>query len=131
MAPFDGIGAGMSSPLNDAPISENSNGFVPGERSLEILVEMPAIAAHDDALPDPLGLFGVVVDHRRAAVKAPLGPRRGGRPQEPRERCPRRAPAARARLKGKSEAFVAIKTQGELSQREMQTWRKRSYLADH
>src|SRR5438128_2312530 len=91
---------------------------------------MPASAGHDGALPGRLGLFGVVVDHRRAAVKAPLGPRRG-RPQEPRERCPRRAPAARARLKVKSEAFVTVKTQGELSQREMHTWRKLSYLADH
>jgi hypothetical protein len=30
-------------------------------------------------------LFGVAVGRRRAAVKPPLGPRRGGLPQEPRE----------------------------------------------
>src|SRR2546425_6694746 len=103
------MGAGLCSAFHDAPIQANSNGFVPGERSLEILVEMPAIAGHDDELPDPLGWFGLAVG-RRAAVKPPPGPRRGGLPQEPRERCPRRAPAARARLKAKSEAFVAIKT---------------------
>jgi len=85
VAPFDGIGAGMRSPLHHAPILENSNGFVPGERSLEILVEMPAIAAHDDELPDPLGLFGVAVGRRRAAVKAPPGTRRRGLPEELRE----------------------------------------------
>ncbi len=100
----------MCSAFHDAPIQANSNGFVPGERSLEILVEMPAIAGHDDELPDPLGLFGLAVGRRRAAIKPPPGPRRGGLPQEPRERCPRRAPAARAHLKAKSEAFVAIKT---------------------
>jgi len=61
VAPFDGIEAGMCSALHDAPIQENPNGFVPGERSFEILVEMPAIAGHDDELPDPLGLFGVAV----------------------------------------------------------------------
>jgi len=74
----------MCSARHDAPIQENSNGFVPGERSLEILVKMPAIAGHDNELPDPLGLFGVAVGRRRAAVKPPLGPRRG-LPQEPRE----------------------------------------------
>ncbi len=121
----------MPSPLPDTPIQDNSNGFVPGERSLQILEEMPAIAGHDDELPDPLGLFGVAVGRRRAAVKTPPGPRRGGLPQEPRGRCPCRAPAARARLSTNSEAFVAIQTQGELSQREMHTWCKLSDLTNH
>jgi hypothetical protein len=71
----------MCSARHDAPIQENSNGSVPGKRSLEILVEMPAIAGHDDELPDPPGLFGVAVGRRRAAVKPLLGPRRGGLPQ--------------------------------------------------
>src|SRR5713101_8085247 len=125
------MGGGMRSPLHDAPIQENSKGFVPGERSLEILVEMPAIAGHDDELPDPLGLFGVAVGRRRAAVKAPPGPRRGGLPQKSRERCPHHAPTARAGLGANSEALVTIKTQGELSQREMHARRKLSYPADH
>jgi hypothetical protein len=78
VAPFDGIGAGMRSALHDAPIQGNSNGFIPGERSLEILVEMPAIAGRDNELPDSLGRFGVAVGRRRT-VKPPR-PRRGGLP---------------------------------------------------
>jgi len=54
-----------------------------------------------------------------------------GLPQEPRGRCPCRAPAARARLRTNSEAFVAIQTQGELSQRKMHTWCKLSDLTNH
>src|SRR2546426_10445957 len=77
------------------------------------------------------GCSALPLGRRRAAVKASPGPRRGGLPQEPRERCPRRAPAARARLRAKSEAFVAIKTQGELSQRKLHTRRQLSHLADH
>src|SRR5436309_933578 len=57
----------MPSPLPDTSIQDNSNGFVPDKRSLQILEEMPAIAGHDDELPDPLGLFGVAVGRRRAA----------------------------------------------------------------
>jgi hypothetical protein len=68
----------MCPALHDAPIQENSNGFVSGERSREILVEMPAMTGHDNELPDPLGLFGVAVGRRRA-VKPP-GPRRSGLP---------------------------------------------------
>jgi hypothetical protein len=60
MAPFAGIGGGRCPALHDAPIQKNSNGFVSGERSLEILVQMPAIAGHDNELPDPLGLFVAV-----------------------------------------------------------------------
>jgi hypothetical protein len=41
---------------------------------------MPAIAGHDDELPDPLGLFGVAAGRRPAAAKPPSGPRRGGPP---------------------------------------------------
>src|SRR5437879_7104334 len=120
------MGAGMCSAFHDAPIQASSNGVAPGDRALGILVEMPAIAGHDDELPDARGLFGIALGRRRVAVKAPPGPRRGGLPQEPPERCPRQAPAARAHLKANSEAFVAIKTQGELLQREMHTWRRRS-----
>src|SRR5438552_17818779 len=57
--------------------------------------------------------------------------RRRGLRQEPRERGPRRATAARARLRVNSEAFVAIETQGQLSQREMRTWCRLSDPADH
>jgi hypothetical protein len=78
VAPFDDTGAGMCPALHDATIQGNSNRFVPGERSLEILVEMSAIAGRDNELPDPLRLFGVAVGRRRA-VKPP-GPRRGGLP---------------------------------------------------
>src|SRR2546428_2129569 len=45
-------------PFRDAPIQEDSNGLVPYERSLEILVEMPAIACDDDKLS---GLLRLVV----------------------------------------------------------------------
>ena len=111
------IGSGTHAPLHDAPTQENSNGVVPCERPLEILVEMPAIAGDEDELPDPLRWFGVPFGRRRAAVKAPLATRRGGRPQKPREPCPRPAPTARARLGANFKALVAIKTHGKLSQR--------------
>ena len=86
---------------------------------------------HDDELPEPLRLFGLPFGRRRAAVKAPPGTQRGGLPQKPRERCPRRAPTARTRLGANFKALVAIKTQGELWQREMHTRHKLSHPADH
>ena len=112
----------------DTAIQEHSNGPVPGEASLEMLVEMRAIASDDNELPNRLRW--VVVPFRRRFT-APRITRRRGLHQEPRERGPRRAPAARARLIANSEAFVAIETQGQLSQREMRTWRRLSHPADH
>src|SRR4030095_8207080 len=126
--PFGLIGSGTCPSCYDAAIQEHSNGPVPGEPALEMLVEMRAVARDDDELPNCLRW--VVVPFRRR-VAAPRITRRRGLRQEPRGRGPRRAPAARARLRANSEAFVAIETQGQLSQREMRTWRRLSHLADH
>ena len=79
-----------------------------------MLVEMRAVARDDNELPNCLRW--VVVSFRRRVTAPRLTPRRSLR-QEPRERGPRRAPAARARLRANSEAFVAIEAQGQLSQR--------------
>jgi hypothetical protein len=128
LAPFDLIGSGPCPSCDDTAIQEHSNRPVPGEPSLEMFVEMRAIERDDDELPNVLRW--VVVSFRRR-VTVPRKTRRGGLPQEPRERCPRFAPAGWARRGANFKALVAIETQGELSQREMNMWRKLSYLADH
>src|SRR6266700_1047988 len=128
LAPFGLIGSGTCPSCDGAAIEEHSNRPVPGEPSLEMLVEMRAIACDDNELPNHLRW--VVVPFRRS-VTAPRMTRRRGPRQKPRERGPRRAPAARARLRANSEAFVAIEAQGQLSQREMRTWRRLSHPADH
>src|SRR5438309_3633396 len=93
-----------------------------------MLVEMRAVDRDDNELPNHLGWVVVPFRHR---VTVPGVTRRRSMRQEPRERGPRRAPAARARLRANFEAFVAIETQGQLSQREMRTWRRLSDPADH
>jgi hypothetical protein len=50
LAPFGLIGSGTFPSCYDAAIEEHSNGPVPGESSLEMLVEMRAIACDDDEL---------------------------------------------------------------------------------
>jgi hypothetical protein len=128
LAPFGLIGFGTCPSRYDSAIEEHSNGPVPGEPSLEMLVEMRAIACDDNELPNHLRW---VVGPFRHRVTVPGMTRRRGLRQEPRERGPRRAAAGGARRGANFKALVAIETQGELSQREMRTWRKLSRPADH
>lgn len=76
LAPFSVIGSGTHPPLHDAPIKEDSNGLVPCERPLEMLVQIPAIAGDDDELPDRLRLVVGPVRLRPAPVEAPRAARR-------------------------------------------------------
>jgi hypothetical protein len=78
LAPVSLIGSGTHPSLHDAPIKENSYSLVSCERSLEMLVEIPAIAGDDDELPDPLRLVVRPVRLRPAPVKAPRAARRRG-----------------------------------------------------
>ena len=126
LAPFGLIGYGTCPSRFDTTIQEHSNGPVPGEPSLEMFVEMRAVARDDNELPNRLRW--VVVSFRRR-VTVPGMTRRRCLRQEARERGPRRAPAGGARLRANSEAFIAIKTRGQLSQREMSTWLKLSHPA--
>ena len=126
LAPFGLIGSGTCPSCYDTAIQKHSNGPVPGEPSLEMVVEMRAIACDDNELPNHLRW---VVRPFRRRVTVP-GRRRSLR-QEPRERGPRRAPAGGARRGANFKALVAIETQGQLSQREIGTWRRLSHSADH
>ncbi len=54
LAPFGLIGSGTCPSCCDAAIEEHSNGLVPGEPSLEMLVEMRAVERDDDELPNHL-----------------------------------------------------------------------------
>src|SRR5438093_11166997 len=118
-------------PVRDPPIQENANGLVPCKRSLEMLVEIPAIACDDDELLDRLRRSVVTFRRRRAIDRAPRTTRRRGLLQETRDRCPRRAPARRARLGAHFNALVAIQAQGERSQRSMDTPSQLSSAAAH
>jgi hypothetical protein len=66
-APFDFIGSGTCSSCHDTAIQEHSNGSVPGESSLEMLVEMCAVARDDNELLNHLRLV-VLPFRQRAAV---------------------------------------------------------------
>ena len=90
--PLGPIGAGRFLPLDSAPVPQDSHGRVPGERALQILVEMLALARDEDELPDP-------------------------RLRQARERCPRGTTAGRAPLDDDDESFVARETQGDPTQR--------------
>ena len=100
VAPFGLIGSGTCPSCYDAAIEEHSNGPVPGEPSLEMLVEMRTIACDDDELPNHLRR--VVVSFRRH-VTAPRMTRRRGRRKEARERGPSRAAAGWARRQPSSK----------------------------
>jgi hypothetical protein len=108
VAPFGLIGPGTCPSCDDAAIEEHSNGPVPGEPSLEMLVELRAIACDDNELPNHLRW--AVGPFRR--IPAPRMTRRRGLRQEPRERGPRRAPAGWARRGANFKTLVAIKTTG-------------------
>jgi hypothetical protein len=54
LAPFDLIGSGTCQSCYDTAIQEHSNGPVPGEASLEMLVEMRAVARDDNELSNRL-----------------------------------------------------------------------------
>src|SRR5438876_7533950 len=110
-------------PVRDPPIQENSNGLVPCKRSLEMLVEIPAIACDDDELLDRLRRSVVTFRRRRAIDRAPRTTRRRGLLQETRDRCPRRAPEGRARPGAPFKAPVAIQARGRRPQRSMDTRR--------
>ena len=127
VAPFGLIGSGTCPSCDGAAIEEHSNRPVPGEPSLEMLVEMRAIACDDNELPNHLRW--AVGPFRR--ITAPRMTRRRGLRQEPRERGPRRAPAGWARRGANFKTLVAIKTQGHLSQREMHPRRKHSATVVH
>jgi hypothetical protein len=114
--------------VHDAVIEEHSNGPVPGESSLEMLVEMCAVAGDDNELPNCLRW---VVVPFRCRVTAPRITRRRGLRQEPRERGPRRAPAGWARRGANAKALVAIETQRERPQGEMRRRREHSSTAGH
>ena len=58
LAAFGLIGSGACPSCSDAAIEEHSNGPVPGEPSLEMLVEMRAIACDDNELPNHLRWAG-------------------------------------------------------------------------
>jgi len=74
LAPFNLTGSGMLPSLHDAPIEQDSNGPVSGERSLEMLVETLPIARDDDQLPDPLlGKTRERWRRRDSTGRAPLG----------------------------------------------------------
>jgi hypothetical protein len=124
-------GPGMLATLRDAPIKEDSNGLVPCERSLEMLVEKLAIGRDDDELLDPLLLFVVPFRRRGACVTSVRATRRRGRLEKPRERDPRRASARGAPLEADFKALVAIETQEEISQRQMHIRHTRSIATDH
>src|SRR4029434_8736535 len=94
LAPFGLIGSGTCPLCYDATIQEHSNGPVPGEPSLEMLVEMRAIAGDDNELPNHLRW--VVLPFGRHAT-APRMTRRRGLRQEARESGRRCAPAGWAR----------------------------------
>jgi hypothetical protein len=72
--------------------------------------------------------FMWLTNHR---VTVPGMTRRRSLRQEPRERGPRHAPAGWARRGANFNALVAIKTQGQASQREMHLRSKHSSTADH
>ena len=80
VAPVGLRGSGTCPSCYDAAIEEHSNGPVPGEPSLEMLVKMRAIACDDDQLPN---LRWIVVPLRRRHVTAPGMTRRRGLRQEP------------------------------------------------
>jgi len=109
-APFSLMGPVTLPPVHEPPIQENANGLVPCERSLEMLVEIPAIACDDDELLDRFRRSGVTFRRRLATDRVPRTTRRRGLLQETRDRCPRRAPARRARLGAYFKALVAIQT---------------------
>src|SRR5207245_10518918 len=81
-APFSLMGPVTLPPVRDPPIQENANGLVPCKRSLEMLVEIPAIACDDDELLDRLRRSVVTFRRRRAIDRAPRTTRRRGLPQE-------------------------------------------------
>src|SRR2546426_11014650 len=78
-------------------IEEHSHGLVPGERALDMLVQMRPMPGDDDDLPDHRGMVVVPLGGRRAPVKAPRATRRRGLAHKPRERYPRPAPTGGAR----------------------------------
>src|SRR3989441_10517608 len=116
-APFGRRGPGPPPPFSDAPIEEHSHGLVPGERALDMVVEMRPMPGDDDDLPDHRGMVVVPLGGRRAPVKAPRATRRRGLAHKPGERYPRPAPTGGAWLGADFKALVAIETQGEVSQR--------------
>src|SRR3989475_6402894 len=117
LAPFSRRGSGAHPPFSDAPIEEPSSGLVPGERALDMLVQMRPMPGDDDDLPDHRGMVVVPLGGRRAPVKAPRATRRRGLAHKPRERYPRPAPTGGARLGAGFKAPSAIQTHGEGSQR--------------
>src|SRR5437667_541343 len=117
LAPFSRRGSGAHPPFSDAPIEEHSHGLVPGERALDMVVQMRRMPGDDDDLPDHRGMVVVPLGGRRAPVKAPRATRRRGLAHKPRERYPRPAPTGGAWLGADFKALVAIETQGEVSQR--------------
>jgi hypothetical protein len=64
LAPFGLIGSGTFPSCYDPAIEEHSNGLIPSEPSLEMLIEMRAMACDDDELPNHLR-WVVVPFHRR------------------------------------------------------------------
>ena len=67
LAPFGLIGSGTCPSCCDAAIEEHSNGPVPGEPSLEMRIEMRAIACDDDELSNHLREVVVPFRHRDTA----------------------------------------------------------------
>jgi hypothetical protein len=122
LAPFGFIG-----PETRPAIKEHSNGPIPGEPSLEMLVKLRAIACDDHELPNHL-CWGVVLFRHRVTAHGMT--RRRSVHQEPRERGACRAPAGWARRGANGKALVAIETQSELLQRDMHPHRKHSSTSD-
>src|SRR3989454_1400695 len=64
LAPFSRRGSGAHPPFSDAPIEEHSHGLVPGERALDMLVQMRPMPGDDDDLPDHRGMVVVPLGGR-------------------------------------------------------------------
>src|SRR5206468_1919034 len=99
LAPFGRAGAVARAPFHHALIEDHANSAVAGEGPLEMLVEVLAIARHDDELPDHLWRLVIRFRLGRALVGALRAACRCGPLQEARERGPRLAPAGRCRLR--------------------------------
>jgi hypothetical protein len=110
LAPFTLIRSGTLRTFRDAAIEKDLNGLVACEGSLEMLVEVLAIASDDDELPKLLWLRGLL--------------------EKARQRHPRLAPTGRALLLTNPEALVAVQTQHEMSQRQMHPRGRRSLGRD-
>ena len=100
LAPLGPIGSRTLPPVHDAPVQDHSDGLVPCKRSLEMLVELLAMAGDDDEMPDSLRLVVVLGRRRHAPVRAPQGMHRRA---EPLSSFTRRSPRA-LKSKGKPGA---------------------------